>query len=115
MLTTPVSGLTNVERARPSQKISAAYPASIADTDERPVTWTPNPKTECSTGAPDASIDTTPGEPKMSSGDGLSASGPALTPMRGSVPPLAPRWQEPHATVSLLDSCSSQNRIFPRT
>lgn len=45
----------------------------------------------------------------------MKPSGPGCAASLGSAPPAAGMWQVPQATVSSLESCSSQKSIFPST
>src|SRR2546425_10069992 len=62
----------------------------------------------------------TPGDAKTSSAVLKIPSAPGLrdralpTIARESDPPFVAKWQVPHATVRVEESCSSQKRVLPR-
>ena len=86
----------------------------------RPVTCSPRPYTVDHENAPLAVLRTTPGEPSTSSAVPRVPSGPGLVARvepsseRGSEPPVRAWWQDPHATVRVDDTCSSQKSVLPR-
>ena len=113
----PVSGSTNCVLARPSQNNSAWCAAPSVDCEVRPVAWRETPNSDENAKSPFGADFTTPAEPCTSSVVPKTLSAPGCRPPTGrpSLPPNSGRWQVPHATVSSLDSCSSQNSTLPST
>src|SRR5205814_7707495 len=90
------------------------------DGARRPVTCSCTPNTADAARLPSALRNTTPGDPRMSSGVPYTPSGPGFTTPgrpareRPSPPPEAGWWQLPHAMVREDETCSSQNSALPR-